>query len=92
MQNTPSTPANTTCNCQQPAPKYPEQVTGMYVLARALKNIGIKNVYGLVGIPITEAAYMVQGQDIRFVGFAMSSRPAWPPPPRDTLRRPPASL
>lgn len=69
MQNTPSTPANTTCNCQQPAPKYPEQVTGMYVLARALKNIGIKNVYGLVGIPITEAAYMVQGQGIRFVGF-----------------------
>ena len=47
MQNTPSTPANTTCNCQQPAPKYPEQVTGMYVLARALKNIGIKNVYVL---------------------------------------------
>ena len=41
----------------------------MYVLARALKNIGIKNVYGLVGIPITEAAYMVQGQGIRFVGF-----------------------
>ena len=69
MQNNPSTPANTTCNCQQPAPKYPEQVTGMYVLARALKNIGIKNVYGLVGIPITEAAYMVQGQGIRFVGF-----------------------
>lgn len=69
MQNTPSTPANTTCNCQQPAPKYPEQVTGMYVLARALKNIGIKNVYGLVGIPITEAAYMIQGQGIRFVGF-----------------------
>lgn len=50
-------------------PKSPEQVTGMYILARALKNIGIKNVYGLVGIPITEAGYMVQGQGIRFVGF-----------------------
>lgn len=50
-------------------PKFPEQVTGMYILARALKNIGIKNVYGLVGIPITEAGYMVQGQGIRFVGF-----------------------
>lgn len=69
MQNTTSTPANPTCNCQKPAPQFPEQVTGMYVLARALKNIGIKNVYGLVGIPITEAAYMVQGQGIRFVGF-----------------------
>ncbi len=50
-------------------PHFPEQVTGMYILARALKNIGIENVYGLVGIPITEAGYMVQGQGIRFVGF-----------------------
>ncbi|MBD5322639.1 MAG: oxalyl-CoA decarboxylase [Bacteroides sp.] len=41
----------------------------MYVLARALKNVGIENVYGLVGIPITEAAYLVQDQGIRFVGF-----------------------
>ena len=50
-------------------PHYPEQVTGMYILARALKNVGIETVYGLVGIPITEAAYMRQGQGIRFVGF-----------------------
>lgn len=51
------------------APHFPDQVTGMYVLARALKNVGIENVYGIVGIPITEAAYLVQGQGIRFVGF-----------------------
>lgn len=50
-------------------PHYPEQVTGMYILARALKNVGIETVYGLVGITITEAAYMIQGQGIRFVGF-----------------------
>lgn len=61
---------NKTCACgQKPAPHFPEQVTGMYILARTLKMLGISNVYGLVGIPITEAAYMVQGQDIRFVGF-----------------------
>ncbi|MDE5953893.1 MAG: oxalyl-CoA decarboxylase, partial [Duncaniella sp.] len=54
---------------QQASPHFPEQVTGMYILARALKNVGIENVYGLVGIPITEAAYLVQGQGIRFVGF-----------------------
>ena len=59
-QNTPNTSA---------APHFPEQVTGMYILARALKNVGIENVYGLVGIPITEAAYIIQGQGIRFVGF-----------------------
>lgn len=58
------------CGCApKPAPKYPEQLTGMDVLARALKSVGIKNVYGLVGIPITEAAYLIQGQGIRFVGF-----------------------
>ncbi len=41
----------------------------MDILARALKNVGIENVYGLVGIPITEAAYLIQGQGIKFVGF-----------------------
>ncbi len=56
-------------NTTPSAPHFPEQVTGMYILARALKNVGIENVYGLVGIPITEAGYMVQGQGIRFVGF-----------------------
>ncbi len=51
------------------APHFPQQVTGMYILARALKRIGITDVYGLVGIPITEAAYLIQGQGIKFVGF-----------------------
>lgn len=61
---------NKSCGCASKlAPKFPEQVTGMYILARALKNVGIRNVYGLVGIPITEAAYLVQEQGIRFVGF-----------------------
>ncbi|MDE7402341.1 MAG: oxalyl-CoA decarboxylase [Muribaculaceae bacterium] len=67
MENTAN---QNTCSCQpKAAPEFPEQVTGMYILARALKRIGIKNVYGLVGIPITEAAYEIQGQGIRFVGF-----------------------
>lgn len=57
------------CNCSKPVPKFPEQVTGMYILARSLKMMGVENVYGLVGIPITEAAYIIQGEGIRFVGF-----------------------
>lgn len=65
-----NTTTNTNCGCTQAtAPHFPEQVTGMYILARALKLIGIKNVYGLVGIPITEAGYLIQGEGIRFVGF-----------------------
>lgn len=51
------------------APQYPEQVTGMYVLARAIKMLGIDKMYGLVGIPITEAAYLIQEQGVKFVSF-----------------------
>lgn len=64
-----ATTTTTTPAATPAAPHYPEQVTGMDILARALKNVGIKNVYGLVGIPITEAAYLIQGQGIKFVGF-----------------------
>ncbi len=46
-----------------------EQVTGMYILVQALKKIGIDTMYGLVGIPITELAYLAQMEGIRFVGF-----------------------
>ena len=50
-------------------PKYPNQVTGMYILARALRMVGITNMYGLVGIPVTDFAYIAQEQGIRFAGF-----------------------
>lgn len=63
--STTSTPAP--APAQQPS--YPNQVTGMYILARALKNIGIDTMYGLVGIPVTEFAYLCQMEGIRFVGF-----------------------
>lgn len=63
--NTPSASSSPT----QDAPRYPEQVTGMYILARALKEIGVDKMYGLVGIPVTELAYIAQGQGIRFISF-----------------------
>lgn len=63
------TKTNTTAGAASAGPRFPEQVTGMHILARALKNIGIDAVYGLVGIPVTEAGYMIQGEGIRFVGF-----------------------
>ncbi len=65
MATTNTTPAAT----QTAAPHFPEQVTGMYILARALKEVGIDTMYGLVGIPVTEAAYIAQGQGIRFISF-----------------------
>ena len=50
-------------------PTYPEQVTGMRVLALSLHKIGVDKMYGLVGIPVTEVAYIAQEEGIKFVGF-----------------------
>ena len=52
-----------------PDPKFPEQVTGMYILAQTLKRLGLDTVYGLVGIPVTEAAYALQYVGVKFVSF-----------------------
>lgn len=62
---------NTTTPAATPAsaPKYPDQVTGMYILAKALQNVGIDTIYGLVGIPVTELAYLAQDLGIRFISF-----------------------
>lgn len=51
------------------APKFPEQVTGMYILAESLRRLGLMDVYGLVGIPVTEAAYAMQKIGMNFYGF-----------------------
>ena len=52
--------ATTTNTAATTAPKFPEQVTGMYILAESLKRLGLMDVYGLVGIPVTEVAYAMQ--------------------------------
>lgn len=49
--------------------EFPQQVTGMYILAQALHRVGLDTVYGLVGIPVTEAAYAMQKVGVKFVGF-----------------------
>ncbi|MBD5288990.1 MAG: oxalyl-CoA decarboxylase [Bacteroides sp.] len=41
----------------------------MYILAESLKRLGIMDVYGLVGIPVTEAAYAMQKVGMNFYGF-----------------------
>lgn len=50
-------------------PEFPQQVTGMYILAEALKRLKLDTVYGLVGIPVTEAAYAMQKVGVKYVGF-----------------------
>lgn len=56
-------------NTANQKPEFPQQVTGMYILAQALRRVGLDTVYGLVGIPVTEAAYGMQKCDVKFVGF-----------------------
>lgn len=56
-------------NTPDKKPEFPQQVTGMYILAQALHRVGLDTVYGLVGIPVTEAAYAMQKVGVRFVGF-----------------------
>ncbi len=58
-----------TTNTTTTAPKFPEQVTGMYILAESLRRLGLMDVYGLVGIPVTEAAYAMQKVGINYYGF-----------------------
>ena len=41
----------------------------MRVLAMSLHKIGVDKMYGLVGIPVTEVAYIAQEEGIKFVGF-----------------------
>ncbi len=59
----------TTDNTIPAKPSYPAQVTGMDILVRALRMVGIDTMYGLVGIPVTEFAYIAQGRGIRFISF-----------------------
>lgn len=60
---------NTNNTATSSTPKFPQQVTGMYILAEALKRIGVTDVYGLVGIPVTEVAYAIQKLGINYYGF-----------------------
>lgn len=66
---TQTTTPNTTLANGATAPKFPEQVTGMYILAQALKRLGLNDVYGLVGIPVTETAYAMQKVGMNYYGF-----------------------
>lgn len=54
---------------QPSAPKFPQQVTGMYILAESLRRLGLMDVYGLVGIPVTEVAYAMQKIGMNYYGF-----------------------
>ena len=54
---------------QPAAPSYPADWTGQFLLAKSLQAAGISQMFGLVGIPVTEFAYLSQEIGIKFTGF-----------------------
>lgn len=59
----------TTNNINPGAPSYPTDWTGQFLLAKSLQAVGISQMFGLVGIPVTEFAYLAQEIGIKFTGF-----------------------
>src|SRR5512137_1265059 len=52
------------------APETERELTdGFHLIIDALKLNGIKTIYGLVGIPITDLARLAQAEGMRFIGF-----------------------
>lgn len=50
-------------------PSYPQDWTGQFLLAKSLQAAGISQMFGLVGIPVTEFSYLAQEIGIKFTGF-----------------------
>ena len=73
-------------------PKFPDQVTGMYILAQSLKRLGLDTVYGLVGIPVTEAAYAMQDVGVKFVSFRFEQQAGMAAATHGFLRKQPGVL
>lgn len=61
-----NSPAN---NTNSAAPSYPTDWTGQFLLAKSLQAAGITQMFGLVGIPVTEFSYLAQEIGIKFTGF-----------------------
>jgi len=49
---------------------------GIHLVVDALKLNDVKNIYGVVGIPITDLARLAQSEGIRFIGFRHESNAA----------------
>lgn len=50
-----------------------EMTDGMHVLADALQRQGVENIYGVVGIPVTDLARIAQAKGLRYYGFRHES-------------------
>ncbi|MFF4761674.1 oxalyl-CoA decarboxylase [Streptomyces sp. NPDC001292] len=46
---------------------------GIHLVAEALRRNGVQNIYGVVGIPITDLARVAQASGMRYIGFRHES-------------------
>ena len=46
-----------------------DNITGAHLIARALRDLGITVIFGIVGIPVIEIAEQAINLGIRFIGF-----------------------
>ncbi|MFE7211123.1 oxalyl-CoA decarboxylase [Streptomyces sp. NPDC001698] len=46
---------------------------GIHLVVEALRRNGVKNIYGVVGIPITDLARVAQASGMRYIGFRHES-------------------
>lgn len=60
---------NNTASQANVAPSYPTDWTGQFLLAKSLQAAGVSQMFGLVGIPVTEFSYLAQEIGIKFTGF-----------------------
>lgn len=61
--------ANNTTAATAPAAQANNQTDGMHFLADTLIANGVKNMYGVVGIPVTDFARIIQAKGVKFVGM-----------------------
>ena len=60
----------TTTTTETPAAGAGAQLTdGFHVMVDALKLNGVRTIYGVVGIPVTDLARIAQASGIRYIGF-----------------------
>ena len=45
------------------------KISGAEILVTALKKNGVKRIYGVVGIPVTDFARLAQNEGLDYVGF-----------------------
>jgi len=64
---------------------------GFHLVIEALTLNGVKTIYGVPGIPITDLGRLAQASGIRVISFRTSNTPATPPPSPASSRRSPAS-